>query len=108
MGIFDTVNGNFEFPPKVGQSKTIQVMGIETVEDPTGDKNYKSRKKTFDYYHLIDMGNGKKMIINVWSLYFAIKENGCNIGDTITINHPETGKYIVTKGNPAVEPTEWK
>ena len=103
MGVFDTESGGFQFPPKVGQKKVIKLVSIEKVDEPNGEKNYKTRTKNFGYYHLIDTGSGK-MLLNVWKLYFAIKDSGVNLGETIEIDHKGSGEYKITK---VTEQKDW-
>jgi hypothetical protein len=96
MGMFDT--GDIVFPPKVGENKTIVVKGIERIENGKIEENFK-KKGGLDcgFHYLVTLSDGKKMRMNTWKLYFAFKEAGIDIGDTVNISHPKTGEYIVGK-----------
>lgn len=110
MGVFDKESGGLDFPPKVGQSKVIKLVGVERVTSPGSKDNYKAKvgsNKVFDYHDILITETGK-MLCNAWKLYFAIKDSGVDIGDTIEINHKGTGEYIVTKIKELISETPFK
>ena len=108
MGLFkENEKGDFLFPPKVGESITVTVVGqIERVKNPDGneDFNYKLKDKSnAGYYDVMDVvdsdGEEKQLMLNTWILYFVLKEVGetLDVGDEIKIAHPENRKYTVEK-----------
>jgi len=108
MGLFkENQSRNFLFPPKVGESITVTVVGqIERVKNEGGnaDFNYKLKDKSnAGYYDVMDVvdpdGEEKQLMLNTWKLYFVLKEVGetLDVGDEIKIGHPGRGEYTVEK-----------
>lgn len=97
MGIFQK-NEEFLFPPKLGEKITITITGeMERVKSSNAQFNYKLKNNIDSgYYDLLSV-EGKKMKINTWKLYFALKDINPEIGDTIEISHMAKGEYIITK-----------
>ncbi len=99
--------GMFEdgiFLPKVGEKRVYKINGIEKKEEANNEKNFK-KKGGIDggFYYLLktDLGD---VILNTWKCYFAMKEADVDIGDTIEIDHTDTGVYNVKK----VKETSWE
>jgi len=94
---------NMLYPPKVGDKKVITLIGeIKRVQNPGGEGNYKDKnKKDLGYYDLIpvltDDQQEMDMKMNTWKLYFALKDAGADINDTIEIDHVAKGEYVITK-----------
>ena len=106
MGVFDNQQseGNWVFAPKQGgESLTVTVTGeLQRVNTDNNNKNnYKKlvngNQENFGYYDLLEVEGDKKLMINTWKLYFALKECNPDIGDVITISHPDRGVYTITK-----------
>lgn len=96
-------NNNIMYPPKINEKKIITLIGeIKRVQNPGGEGNYKDKnQKDQGYYDLIpvltDDQQEMDMKTNTWRFYFALKEAGVDINDTIEIDHIDKGKYIITK-----------
>lgn len=91
------------YPPMVGKKKIITLVGeIKRIKDPGGEGNYKDKnRKDQGYYDLIPIldeeGQEVDMKNSTWKLYFALKDNGIDIGDTIEIDHLNDNVYNITK-----------
>jgi hypothetical protein len=100
MGIFPKQNNEqFLFPPKLGEKLEVTITGeLTRVKSDNAEFNYQVRGKgSTGYYDVLAVDGDKKMKINTWKLYFALKEVNPDIGDTIEISHPKSGEYIITK-----------
>ena len=100
MGVFDTVEDNLVYAPKVGEApRTFTLHNLRRNYEAIDKSCYKESEakggKSFGYRDEFDVGNGKTLICNTWKLYFAIKDSGANIGDTIYIGHPSRAVYTV-------------
>ena len=103
-------NEGLEFPPRMGDSKVITIISGKRVEEPGNEFNLKKKGNVDSGFHLqLELNTGKKFIVNTWALFFAFRETAVKKGDTIEINHPEKGKYIVKKVKPEPsEPEGWE
>ena len=112
MSLFpENKSGNLVFPPKVGEKRIISLIGeIERVKGTNEKFNYKnSDQKDAGYYDLVPVitevenedGNIEeketKMVLGTWKLYFALRDSGVDVGDTIEINHVGRGEYTIKK-----------
>jgi len=92
--------GEWLFSPKVGESITVEITGnIERVTSANPEFNYKNKVKDTGYYDLLPVDGGKKLKINTWKLYFALRNLNPEIGDVLEISHPAIGQFIVAKLN---------
>lgn len=99
MGIFPKKNNEaFLFPPKVGEKLEVTITGeVERVQSNNPELTYKNRGNVSSgYYDIITVDGDKKLKISTWKLYFALQEVDPDIGDTILIEHPKSGEYVVT------------
>jgi len=106
MGIF--TEGNFIYPTKKDDNKNplpviVTIVGEMTrVKSAVEQMNYKSQK-TGDqgYYDVLpvvnEAGEEKDLKISTWAVYFALRELNPDEGDTIKIENPSKGEYIITK-----------
>ena len=99
------------FPPKVGEKRTISLIGeIERVKSTNEKFNYKnSSQLDAGYYDLVPVitevenDEGKleeketKMVLGTLKLYFALRDSGVDVGDTIEIDHCGRGEYKIKK-----------
>jgi len=106
MSLFpESSNEKFLFLPKVGEEKTVIVLGaVQRVNEENSKFSYKKQGGVivgyYDILPVIDEETGEEinMLINVWKFYFDLKEKeDLNIKDTLHIAHPNTGEYIITK-----------
>ena len=97
MGLFP--DQNVVFPPVVGDSIVVTLTGeIERVESTNVKNNYKDKnQKDCGYYDLVPIDDGKKLKMNTWKLYFALRDAGVDVGDTIEIIHAGKGEYVIEK-----------
>ncbi|MBU2249217.1 MAG: hypothetical protein KKD77_20890 [Gammaproteobacteria bacterium] len=95
---YGSTREGFVFPPKLGESKTIEIIGGKRVEEPGHEWNLKKKGNIDSGFHLqLDILGGNKFVVNTWSLFFAFRDFAVRKGDTIEIQHPEKGKYIIKK-----------
>jgi hypothetical protein len=103
MGIFDNKSeGNFVFAPKQGGASVSYVVTGELERVPSSNPKLTYRDKNQQptgYYDILPVDDDKQLFISAWKLYFALKECNPDIGDTITISHPNRGEYKVSKSN---------
>jgi hypothetical protein len=106
MGIFDNQNaGNYTFAPGEGKEAVTFIVTGELKRITCDDNNRKfSYKKlvngnqtAYGYFDILEIDADKKLLINTWKLYFALKECNPSIGDVIKVSHPKKGEYLVTK-----------
>jgi hypothetical protein len=100
MGIFPKQNNEqFLFPPKIGEKLEVTITGeMERVQSSNPEMTYKLKGNVSSgYYDLLSVDGDKKMKINTWKLYFALKEANPDVGDTIEIDHSTRENYIITK-----------
>jgi len=112
MGLFpESTGGSLVFPPKVGEKRTVSLIGeIERVKSSNEKFNYKMKNQKDAGYHdlvpvIAEVENEEgtleqketKMVLGTWKLYFAIKESGVDVGDTIEIDHVSAGTYNIKK-----------
>ena len=99
MGLFQ--DGNVVYPPKVGDSLTVKIIGpVERVQNVGGVNNYKNKnQQDCGYYDVMPIEGGKQLKINTWKMYFALKDiqETLDVGDTIEIIHADKGEYIIQK-----------
>lgn len=108
MSIFAELE--IQYPPKVGDKKTITITGLinrVNNENPKkDDENYKSKNKEDQGFYDLIPTETTNLKCSTWKLYFALKEAGVDIGDMIEIDHPATGVYKVTKMVDRTKPTK--
>lgn len=112
MSLFPESNGgDLVFPPKVGEKRTVSLIGeIERVTSSNEKFNYKSKNQQDAGYHdlvpvitEVENEEGKmeeketKMVLGTWKLYFALRDSGVDVGDTIEIDHAGAGVYNIKK-----------
>ena len=102
MGVFDNQknDGNWVFAPKQGEPdvKFVVTGGIERVKTENSKLTYKDKNHNeTGYYDLMGVDGEKKLFISAWKLYFALQECNPEVGETITISHPDRGIYTVVK-----------
>ena len=107
MGIFPkSTQKNCLFLPKVGESKTVTVVGeLKRVSSDNPEETYKKKGNIsagyYDILPVVDEDTGKEvnLKVNIWKFYFDLKaiEETLNIGDTIIIDHSDRGVYKITK-----------
>lgn len=112
MGLFPkSTDGDLVFPPKVGEKRTISLIGeIERVKSTNEKFNYKSKNQLDAGYHdlvpvITEVENEEgvmeeketKMVLGTWKLYFALRDSGVDVGDTIEIDHAGAGDYKINK-----------
>jgi len=85
------------YGPKIGEEKTIKLISSERIEEENGERNFKSTKENYGFHYIMHLENGKKMYLNTFALFYAMKEANIQDGDTFTIKHPARGEYITEK-----------
>lgn len=92
-------DSNVVYAPKMGEKATFVLTGeIKRVQNPGADGNYKDKnKKCLGYYDLLPVDGDNELKMNTWRLYFALRDSGADVGDTIEIDHVGSGEYKVTK-----------
>lgn len=97
---FKNNNASFVFAPSIGKDPIVLTItsAIERITTTlTDENNYKAKGKNFGYRDVLGVEGDKKLMVNTWKLYFALKEANLEIGDSFELSHPEQGKYLVTK-----------
>lgn len=107
MGIFPkNSQENVLFLPKVGESKTVTIVGgMKRVTSDNPEETYKKKGNVsagyYDVLPVVDEDTGREvnLKINIWKFYFDLKaiEETLNIGDTITIDHSDRSVYKIIK-----------
>jgi len=112
MSLFpESQKGDLVFPPKMGEKRTLSLIGeAERVKSTNEKFNYKDKNQNdTGYYDLlpvvteVENEEGKmeeketKMLLGTWKLYFALRDSGADVGDTIEIDHPSKGVYNIKK-----------
>jgi len=99
-----------DFPPKQGEKRVITIVDGKRVEGMGNEFNLKKKGGVDSGFHLLlKLDTGKDFVVNTWSLFFAFKAVDVKKGDTIEIQHPKVGEYIVTKIKKEEAPkTEWE
>ncbi len=96
MGWFNEQEENVVYAPKQGGEPITVTFKDLVREDCPDDKGYKNKdKNSTGYRDIFVLADDKKLICNVWKLYFAIQESGAMPGDTVKIGHPDRGVYTV-------------
>ena len=87
--------GNY-ISTKVGTDVSIEVIDIKKV---TGKADYEPKKQdgTTQGFVFEFVGPEGSVTASTYALQGALKDADVAVGDKVRIQHPETGKYIVTK-----------
>ncbi len=91
--------GNFIFAPKVGGSIAVTIVdAIHRTNSDNAEFCYKKKGiGSMGYYDSIPVEEGKELLVNTWKLYFALKEANVDVSETIEIQHPSSGEYIINR-----------
>lgn len=103
MSVFGEMS-EFIYPTnKDGSPVVVTITGaIERIKSDNPKLTYKDKNKNeLGYYDILPVvdANGKevKLKISTWKVYFALKDLKPEVGETIKIEHPKAGEYIITK-----------
>jgi len=103
-------NSKYMYWPKIGEEITITIDKFEKIEEMNNKFNFTKKVKASlesggeavidedqGFRYELNLSDGKVLTLNNWLVYYEFKKMNIQDGQTVHIDHPEKGKWVVTR-----------